>query len=133
MSNYIYPAVFTLEEDGLYSIIFPDFEACFTQGNDIEDGMTMAKDVLAITLCDMEDDRAEIPKASNPLDMKIDDNSFVSLISVNTLEYRKNYNGKSVKKTLTIPAWLNVIAEKENINFSQTLQNALIAQLNIRP
>ncbi len=131
MSNYIYPAVFTLEDDGLYSINFPDFEACFTQGSDIEDGLEMAKDILSITICDMEDDKKPIPKASNPLDVAHDNNSFVTLVTVNTLEYRKVYSGKAVKKTLTIPMWLNVAAEKEDINFSKTLQNALISQLHL--
>lgn len=131
MSKYIYPAVFTLEDDGLYSINFPDFSACFTQGSDIEDGMEMAKDILSITLCDMEDDKKNVPPPSNPLDIKVDDHSFVTLIGVDTLEYRKIYSGKSVKKTLTIPQWLNSAAEKENVNFSQTLQNALMQQLHI--
>lgn len=132
MSRYVYPAVFTLEEDGMYSIIFPDFEACFTQGNSVEDGLNMAQDVLSITLCDMEDDKETVPKPSNPISIKTDSDSFVSLISVDTVEYRKHYNGKAVKKTLTIPAWLNSAAEKENVNFSQTLQNALMEQLHIR-
>lgn len=132
MAKYYYPAIFTKEDDGLYSINFPDFDACFTQGSDINDGIEMAQDVLSITLCDFEDSGTEIPKATNPIDIKTDVQSFVTLISADTLEYRKIYNNKAIKKTLTIPQWLNVAAEKENINFSQVLQSALMQKLNIK-
>lgn len=132
MSKYIYPAVFTKEDNNLYSVSFPDIEGCFTQGSGIQDSIEMAQDVLSIILCDMEDDKKVIPPASDPLDIKLGENSFVSLVSADTLEYRKIYNGKAVKKTLTIPQWLNEAAEKENVNFSQTLKNALIKQLNIK-
>lgn len=44
---------------------------------------------------------------------------------------QKKYEAKSVKKTLSIPAWLNTVAEKENVNFSQILQKALIETLKI--
>ena len=47
------------------------------------------------------------------------------------IEYMKKHDDKAIKKTLTIPAWLNELAVKENVNFSQTLQNALIEQLKI--
>lgn len=132
MSKYIYPAVFTKEDNNLYSVSFPDIEGCFTQGSGIQDSIEMAQDVLSIILCDMEDDKKVIPPASDPLDIKLGENSFVSLVSADTFEYRKIYNGKAVKKTLTIPQWLNEAAEKENVNFSQTLKNALIKQLNIK-
>ena len=131
MSKYVYPAVFTLEDNGIYSINFPDFESCFTQGSDIPDGLEMAKDILSITLCDMEDDKETIPTPSNPLKIHTSDDEFVTLIAVDTIEYRKSYSGKAIKKTLTIPSWLNSAAEKENINFSSVLQQALKEQLHI--
>jgi len=132
VAKYIYPAIFTKEDNGLYSILFPDLDGCFTQGSSVEDGMYMAMDVLSIVLCDMEDDKKEIPKPTEPMAIQVDNDSFVTLICADTAEYRKIYNGKSVKKTLTIPQWLNDAAIRENINFSQTLQNALKEQLHLR-
>jgi hypothetical protein len=72
-----------------------------------------------------------IPSASNPGGIKIKDGEFVSIIAVDTETYRRFYENKSVKKTLSIPMWLNEMAERAHINFSQTLQKALKAELHI--
>lgn len=131
MSKYIYPAIFTLEENGLYSVSFPDIKNCFTCGENLSEALEMAKDALCLTLYDKEESEDCIPNSSNIKEITVKQNEFVSLISCDTLEYRKMYNNSSVKKTLTIPAWLNTMAEKQDINFSQTLQDALKKQLNI--
>ena len=132
MAKYVYPAIFSKEENGLYSIVFPDFEACFTQGDDIQNGLFMANDVLCLTLYDMEENGESIPKPSEPLAIKVKSNEFVTLVGCDTLEYRKFYENKAVKKTLTIPSWLNTMAEKEDINFSQVLQEALKDRLKLQ-
>ncbi len=131
MAKYAYPAIFTQEDSGMYSINFPDFKACFTQGDNLQDGLDMANDVLCLTLYDLEESNSKIPMPSNPLEITVDKNEFVTLVSCDTLVYRRYYDNKAVKKTLTVPAWLNAIAEREGINFSQTLQNALKEKLNI--
>ena len=91
----------------------------------------MAEDVLNLTLWDMEENKENIPAPSNPKDIKCDENSFIALISADTLAYRKLYDKKAVKKTLTIPAWLNNLALEKNVNFSNILQNALIKELGV--
>ncbi len=131
MASYIYPAIFAKEENGIYSINFPDFEACFTQGDDIQDGLTMANDVLNLTLYSMEENGQEIPISTDPSSIIVEDNEFVTLVSCDTLEYRKFFDNKAVKKTLTIPNWLNIMAERKEINFSQVLQEALKERLNL--
>ena len=131
MAKYIYPAIFTKEDEGGYSIKFPDLEGCYTQGEDIQDGLEMANDVLCFTLYDLEEEKKEIPVPSDPLAIKAGEKSFISLVDCDTLEYRKFYHNQAVKKTLTIPAWLNSMAEKEGVNFSQVLQNALKEQLHV--
>ena len=103
MSKYAYPAVFTLEEDGTYSIIFPDLEGCYTCGDSLEDGIEMAEDALALTLYGYEKEGREIPKASVPTAITVSENEFVNFIACDTMAYRKMYNNKAVKKTLTIP------------------------------
>lgn len=130
MAKYVYPAIFTEETAG-YSIRFPDIDGCFSDGETIADGMEMAKDALCLMLYDMEESGMVIPAASSLRDIEIQDNEFKTLIVCDTLEYRKFFDNKAVKKTLTIPNWLNTIAERQGINFSVTLQNALKQQLNI--
>lgn len=131
MAKYVYPAVFTEEEDGGYSISFPDIPSCYTQGEDMIDGMDAANDVLCLRLYDMEKNGEDIPKASDARSIAIGDNQFVTLISCDTIEYRKFYEKKAVKKTLTIPSWLNEMAESQHINFSAVLQEALKERLHV--
>lgn len=131
MSKYVFPAVFT-QEGELYTVNFPDIPDCFTQGEGLNDALEMANDVLCLTLYHMEEKEKTIPSPSNPRNIQLEDkNSFVSLVACDTFEYRKFYEKKSIKKTLTIPEWLNTIAEKNNINFSATLQAALIEKLGL--
>ncbi len=73
----------------MYSINFPDFEACFTQGENLQDGLDMANDVLCLTLYDLEESSSEIPKPSNPLEIRADKNEFVTLVSCDTLVFRR--------------------------------------------
>ncbi|MBE6081285.1 type II toxin-antitoxin system HicB family antitoxin [Acidilutibacter cellobiosedens] len=131
MSKYLFPAIFTPESNGSYSVNFPDIEGCYTQGNNLKEAYEMAEDVLCLCLYDMEETNKPIPSPSNPKDIVKDDNSFVAIIGVDTLEYRMFYDNKAVKKTLTIPQWLNTMAEREGVNFSYVLQSALKKQLGI--
>lgn len=131
MAKYVYPAIFTKEENGLYSVEFPDIEGCVTSGDDLVDALYMAQDVLAFTLYDYERDKKEVPVPSDPDSIDISDGSFVNCILCDTLEYQKRNNNKAVKKTLSIPEWLNELATNAGINFSQVLQDALKARLNV--
>lgn len=125
-TKYVFPAIFTPEKDGGYSILFPDLEGCFTCGDDLIDGMQMAEDVLALVLYSYEKENREIPIPSKREDIKLQGKEFVNYVACDTMEYRKRYNNKAVKKTLTIPAWLNEKACSMNINFSQVLKEALM-------
>lgn len=131
MAKYAYPAIFRGEEQGGYYIEFPDFDACFTQGEDVLDGLEMAEDVLCLTLYDMEQDGEKPPKASEPKDIKVDEQSFVTLVGCDTVDYERYYSNKSVKKTLSIPEWLDTLAKKEKVNFSGILQDALMERLHV--
>ena len=131
MAKYVYPAVFTQEEDGLYSVNFPDLESCYTTGDNLPDAINMAEDVLAITLYEYEAKKKAIPTPSLIKSIPTSDNEFVSVVSADTTEYQKRFNKKSIKKTLSIPEWLNDIAVAHSINFSQTLQDALIKTLGL--
>lgn len=129
MGKYVYPAIFTKENDGKYSIIFPDLEGCYTTGDDLADGIYMAQDVLAFTLYSLEKRNQPVPNASDSISAPI--GSFINYIACDTFEYHKKHNTKAVKKTVSIPEWLNEEAIKANLNFSQILQEALKLKLEV--
>jgi len=132
MAKYVYPAIFTSEENGAYSVLFPDIESCYTCGDDMADALVMAEDVLCLMLYDMEREGKIIPTPSNIKTIKTEDNSVVSLVRCDTEFYRRFYETKLVKKTLNIPMWLNESAVRANINFSSVLQEALKSHLQIQ-
>lgn len=94
MAKHVYPAIFTQEEDGLYSVEFPDIKSCVTCGDDLADAIYMAQDVLAFTLYDYERDNKEVPKASDIEDMKVPEGSFVNDIQCDTLLYQRRNSNK---------------------------------------
>lgn len=131
MAMYAYPAIFKICPEGGYEVNFPDVPSCYTQGESIAEALVMANDVLALRMYDIEKDGEPIPAVSDVHDIQTADDEFVSLVACDTMEYRKLYDKKAVKKTLTIPNWLNTMAERENVNFSQILQEALIEKLGL--
>ncbi len=131
MAKYVYPAIFTPEKEGGYSIAFPDVEGCYTQGKDMADGIEMAEDALCLMLYDMEEREENIPAASDIKAVKCGVDEIVTLIACDTLEYRMFYDNKADKKTLTVPHWLNVMAERKGANFSAILQSGLKEFLGI--
>ena len=138
----IYPACFFHEDNG-YSVVFPDLNWLSTCGDTLEDAIEMAVECLAgyLHTCQMDGDN--IPKPSKLTDIdpqaiakELDPDapvceSFVNMVSVDVASYVKEHFEKSVKKTLTIPVWLNIAALEKGINFSQVLQDALKAQLHL--
>jgi predicted RNase H-like HicB family nuclease len=110
MAKYVFPVVLTPENDG-YFVNFPDLESCYTQGDNLADALEMAKDVLPLTLCHYEDEQKPIPGASGQHEFSTENGQIVSLVSADTTEYRKLWDTKTVKKSLTIPAWLNTAAK----------------------
>ena len=96
----------------------------------IEEAVEMAKQCLGMCLETREMEGKEFPKATYG-DLECEKNCFYMLIEFDLLEYKKKYNRKSIRKNVTIPAWLNELAEASNVNFSNVLQNALIKQLNL--
>lgn len=131
--KYVYTAIFNPEDNnaGAYNVSFPDIPGCLTFGTSLEDAIKMAEDALCLWLYDEETGGKAIPKASAPNEVKTKGNDFITAIAVNTDYYKRYYENKSVKKTLTLPSWLNQRAEDANINFSKILQRALKEELEI--
>ena len=128
---YVYPAIFTYEDDGI-SVEFPDLPGCLTCADTTEQAIKMAKEALGLHLYDIEEENEPIPVASSIGDLSLEKNQIPILIDINMVLHRKAIENTSVKKTLTIPQWLNKEAERHNINFSQVLQEALKKQLNFK-
>ena len=128
--RYVYPAVF-VPEDGLYNVTFPDLPDCYTSGDDLTDAMFMAQDILADVLADKEEQNGFVPNPSDLSTLTVPTGSTAALVTADTDAWRRAHSGKAVKKTLTIPQWLDTAAQVRGINFSQVLQDALRAQLGV--
>ena len=124
-----YPAIFQPEEERGFSIYFPDVEGCITQGDNMNESYEMAFDALGNVLSYIEESGKEIPIPSEPQAIQLVKDQFLVVIEFNMLEYKKKNDSRAVKKTLTIPSWLNELAIRQNINFSQVLQEALMSRL----
>lgn len=129
--KYVYTAVFTPGEDGSYSVAIPDLPGCITGGVDLADSLEMIRDAGAMWLWDSESCKECIPPAT-PIDrIAVDNNQTRSLVLLDTDAYRRTKDNRAVKKTLSIPNWLNTEAERAGVNFSQVLQDGLKTRLGI--
>ena len=126
----IYPAIIHDDADGLWAE-FPDLPGCFTQGDTQEELLNNAAEAMECFLLGLLEDGENLPVPTPPKNIQLEGQDvYLSLIQAN-IDLAKNT--KSVKKTLTIPAWLNQRAISANINFSSLLQNALMKELNVIP
>ena len=129
--SYEFVAIFDYAKDGI-SISFPDLPGCLSCADTTKEAIKNSEEVLGLVLYDMEQENEKIPE-STPLEkIKCKDNQKAILINVWMPLVRNELDEQSVKKTLTIPQWLNKLAEKENVNFSKILQSALKEYLQIK-
>lgn len=126
MKNVFYPAVFLKEQDG-YSVRIPDIDGCFSEGDTMDEACANALNAIGLNL----EDCADYPAPSEPNKIELEKDEFIVMLEFDMLAYRRRNDTRAVKKTLTIPSWLNSIAEENHINFSSVLQTALKSQLNI--
>ena len=129
--NLIYPAVFYPDPDSsAYSVVVPDLPGCVSGGDSLANAIAMGEDAASGWILGELEDGNTVPPASNISaihpDPEIGD-GFVSLLSLDMDAYAAKYGNKSVRKNLTIPAWLNTFAETEKLNVSKVLQQALTA------
>ena len=138
--NYVYPAVF-YEEEGKISVIFPDLGNLATFGDNVAYAMRMAQDACGLYLFTALRDGETLPVPSSLKDIhpaailkdiEIEsavNNAFVNMVLVDMTEYARQHSDKAVKKTLSIPMWLNTLCEEKSINFSKVLQDALLTKV----
>lgn len=123
-NKYIYPAIFDFDEDGI-TVTFPDLPGCITCGESQEDALKNAKEVLELYMYSLEEDNEIIPQPSNILDLEVENTQVIVLVDIWMVPVRDEMKNKCIKKTLTIPKWLNDLAIENNVNFSAILQSAL--------
>ena len=128
--QYIFPCVFIYADEGI-SVYFPDFDGCVTFGIDEQQAFRNAKEALTLHLYGMEQDCDSIPSPSSIKDIALDSNEQALLLEVSMPAFRAKQANKLVKKTLTIPEWLNIVGENNGVNFSQLLQTALKQHLQL--
>lgn len=129
MNKLFYPAVFHIAEEGGFWISFPDFPECFTQGDDMQEAYEMAVECLGLGIVSRKEENEIIPQATEANQIELAENETLVVVEFDMLAYQKKHNGRAVKKTLSIPEWLNEEACALNINFSQVLQEALLNKI----
>ena len=133
----VYPVIFTQKNDEKDTVLIevPDLNI-LTEGYGMPDAVDMARDAIGLKGICIEDDGEEIPIPTTVDEIDVDNsefvgkgNSIVSLVDIDFAEYRKKVDNKSVRRNVTIPNWLNQAAEREHINVSRVLQEALMERL----
>lgn len=130
MSKLFYPAVFHRAEEGGFWVSFPDFPECLTEGDTMQQAYEMAVEALGLVLTGRKEDKEEIPEPAEVDQVQTEGGTLV-IVEFDMLEYQKKHNSRAVKKTLSIPEWLNEEAIARGVNFSQVLQEALMNKLSI--
>jgi predicted RNase H-like HicB family nuclease len=127
----IYPAIFESSNDGI-TISFPDLPGAISCADSEEEAVFMAKDALGAWMIANEDLGNDIPKPSRLSNIAHNAGQSVCFIEVWLPIFREEQRSGSVKKNVTVPVWLNALAEKRNLNFSQVLQVGLKNTLGIQ-
>ena len=129
--SYEYVTIFSYAKDGI-SITFPDFPGVFSSASTTKEAIKNANEVLGLVIYDMEVDNIDIPNPTPLEKVKCKDNEKTMLVNIWMPLVRNELDEQAVKKTLTIPQWLNKLAEAQDVNFSKLLQTALKEYLKIK-
>ncbi len=130
MKQYFYPAIFHSAEEGGFWVSFPDLPECLTEGDTMDEAYEMAVEALGLALTDRIQNHESLPTPSLPDQITLKDTDSLPIIIHFDMEaYKKKHNSKAVKKTLSIPEWLNEEAMAMGVNFSQVLQEALLLKI----
>ena len=124
MAEHVYPAIFHPNEDGTFTIVYPDLPGCISEGKSLGNAIYMAQTALAQWISYLADKEQEIPQASNMKDIEVDKEEFVSLVRVDIRD------GRAVKRTVSIPQWMDDMVAEAGLSLSRVLQEALKEKLD---
>lgn len=125
----VYQVIFTKQKKGNYLVEVPDLD-CLTEGKNLNDAIKMARDAIGLKGITLEDMGEKIPKASNNINIKKgafynEGESIISYVDVDFDDYRRSIDNKMVRRNVTLPNWMDRLAEKEHLNVSKVLQDAI--------
>lgn len=132
----VYPVFFTKTEDAIL-VEVPDLEI-LTEGKNMNEAIDMARDAIELKCVSLEDAKEQIPNPSDVSRLNVSDGTFaeegetvISLVDIDSTEYRRKIDTKTVRRNVALPSWLNYEAEQAGVNVSRILQEALLSTLNL--
>ena len=125
MAEYTYPAVFHRNGDGTFTVSFPDLPGCITEGKTIGNAIYMAQSALTQWTAFLTDSKEPLPEASALGDILCDEGEFVNLVCATVRD------GRAVKRTISLPKWMDDAAIENGLSLSRVLQDALKDRLHI--
>ena len=132
MKKLFYPAQFHIAEEGSFTVFFPDIPECLAQGDDLTQAYETAVDALGLALEIYDREQRPLPSCSDPRAINPKQDAFLVVIEFDMLAYKKRTSSRAIKKTLSIPQWMNEAAMAMDLNFSQVLQEALFAKIQAK-
>ncbi len=126
MAEYVYPAIFHSNDDGTFTITYPDLPGCISEGKSLGNAISMAQSALTQWIEYLTDKKHPIPSASNLADIKITQNEFINLIRADIKDTR------AVKRTVSLPKWMDDMVIEAGLSLSRVLQDALKDRLKVR-
>ncbi len=124
MAEYVYPALFHPNEDGTYTVTYPDLPGCISEGKSLGNAMYMAQTALAQWIEYLVDKKQPLPSASNTKSIETDPDDFINLIRADIRDSR------AVRRTVSIPKWMDDKVTESGLSLSRVLQDALREKLN---
>lgn len=128
--KYYYTAVLTPQKDGSVYACVPDLDGCVSSGRDLNDALDMITDAACVWLVSNEDHDRPVVKPSFQSELPHSENSYFTIIRIDTIKYRAETDSRSVRKNVSLPAWMAHLADKRGINCSKVLQDGILAQLS---
>ena len=125
MTEYVYPALFHPNEDGSFTITYPDLPGCISEGKSLGNAMYMAQSALTQWIEYLTNKKQPIPAASNLQNIAVSQNEFVNLIRADVKD------GRAVKRTVSIPKWMDDQVSEAGLSLSRVLQDALKDRFNV--
>ncbi|MBR3786487.1 MAG: type II toxin-antitoxin system HicB family antitoxin [Firmicutes bacterium] len=124
----VYPAILTPYDDETGFVVeVPDLPGCVSGGASLIEAIEMGVDAASGWILDEIEDGKLYPPASDPSKLDVPENSFVSLLVLDMTSYAEKYGRRAVRKNITIPAWLDTFAQKNQISLSKVVQDGLLA------
>ena len=124
MTEYVYPAVFHPNKDGSYTILYPDLPGCISEGKSMGNALYMAQAALTQWIGYLTDKAEEIPAPTGLQDVEAEAGEFVNLIRADVKDNR------AVRRTVSIPKWMDDKVSEAGLSLSRVLQDALKERLS---